>query len=202
MSLLDTLADDFKPAAQDLYDLALRANVRPRVTSARRSYALQSALYQKYLQGRSRYPAAPPGTSAHEYGYAFDMVVDNATDQADLGYVWRQWGGIYGGEEDPIHYAAPFSIPGAASAGQAPQAPGTDIARTLAPLANVVFAMIPGLSYIVSISYVTTLLWNLAKTYGGGESGAADLILYWLSHPGEFSVFVANVVWTSLKLLF
>lgn len=108
MSLLDQLDTNIRPFAQELFDIARMANVRPRVTSGIRSYATQQQLYKAWLAGHSKYPAAPPGHSAHEYGLAFDMVVDGDVNQSDCGVVWRSWGGIYGGEEDPIHFEHPL----------------------------------------------------------------------------------------------
>lgn len=111
VSLLDTLDPVLRPWAQRLYDVCLQARVNPRVTSAFRSYATQKSLYEAYLAGRSKYPAAPPGRSAHEYGLAFDMVVTGASNQVDCGIVWNSWGGDYGGEEDPIHFQYPGFTP-------------------------------------------------------------------------------------------
>jgi len=95
-------------------DLAGAAGVQPRVTSTLRSHSQQAHLYKRYLAGLSRYPAAPPGTSAHEFGYAFDMLVIGDDNQNDLGSVWQAMGGKWGGpNRDPIHFEYPgFSPPG------------------------------------------------------------------------------------------
>lgn len=202
MSLLDTLDPSFKPAAQSLYDLAQSAGVRPRVTSARRSYAKQAALYQAYIAGRSRYPAAPPGTSAHEYGLAFDMVVDNAVDQADLGTVWTQAGWVYGGEEDPIHYAAPFTAPGGASTAPSPSG---DILYTTADqrqmarqLADLLIGFVPGLSGIVGIAGMTNAILQVV----GVGPNAGSLLAWGLSHPFEFLGQFWDAMWAILKSYF
>lgn len=79
---------------------------RIRVTSVRRSRAKQALLYRRYLAGRSRFPAAPPGRSLHEYGLAFDMVTEPRSALGILGSWWRQLGGTYGGRRDPIHFDA------------------------------------------------------------------------------------------------
>jgi len=49
--------------------------LKPVVVSVRRDYTDQAKLYQNYLAGKSRWPAAPPGQSAHQYGVAFDATV-------------------------------------------------------------------------------------------------------------------------------
>jgi len=83
------------------------------VTSARRSPQQQYHLYQKYLRGESKLPAARPGTSLHEYGRAFDLArpgVDPLGDTIlyDLGELWTQWGGRWGNSRDPVHFDVPF----------------------------------------------------------------------------------------------
>jgi hypothetical protein len=54
---------------------------------------------------------APPGTSAHEYGEAFDVVVEPFDALADLGGLWQSWGGTWGAQNDPVH----FELPGASA---------------------------------------------------------------------------------------
>jgi len=83
------------------------------VTSARRSPQQQYHLYQKYLRGESKLPAARPGTSLHEYGRAFDLArpgVDPLGDTIlyDLGELWTSWGGRWGNSRDPVHFDVPF----------------------------------------------------------------------------------------------
>lgn len=75
------------------------------VTSTRRSQADQARLYRAYRAGRSRYPAAPPGTSAHELGLAFDAVVTPSQYQPAYGALWERIGGEWGGRySDPVHF--------------------------------------------------------------------------------------------------
>lgn len=75
------------------------------VTSTRRSRADQARLYRSYVSGRSRYPAAPPGTSAHELGLAFDAVVHPPQYQSAYGQLWERIGGEWGGRySDPVHF--------------------------------------------------------------------------------------------------
>jgi len=76
------------------------------ISSVWRSHQEQVELYLAYLRGESKYPAAPPGRSMHEYGRAFDIVGPSDLLR-HLGEVWEavggRWGGRYG---DPIHFEA------------------------------------------------------------------------------------------------
>lgn len=188
MSLLDSLDSRLVAGAKDLYDLAQRVGVKPTVTSARRTYAQQQVLYQKYVDGQTRYPAAPPGTSAHEYGFAFDMTVVGAVNQRDLGTVWRQWGGVTGGEEDPIHFefggwrqlvTVQDLPPPMADAPPvlSPSSPGTTTAQALDILLSVLPTPLAG---IIGIAGLAEALSSLI-----GPSWET-LVLYWASHPAEF----------------
>jgi LAS superfamily LD-carboxypeptidase LdcB len=78
-----------------------------RVTSSWRSYSEQWMLYRRYLNGQSKYPAAPPGRSMHNYGRAWDVDDANLEQLAYMGAVWESWGGRWGGRYgDPIHFEA------------------------------------------------------------------------------------------------
>jgi len=90
-----------------LVNIAAAAGLSPLVSSARRSHAQQALLYRRFLAGQSRFPAAPPGASAHELGLAFDLWVNDESQLTDLGTVWEQMGGVWGGHfHDPIHFEA------------------------------------------------------------------------------------------------
>jgi len=105
---LDALIPELQPYAHELVRAAGAAGLFPRVTSTLRTYAEQKRLYDHYLQGLSPYPAAPPGHSAHEYGYAFDMVVAPIEDLVDVGEYWESLGGIWGGRKgDDVHFEYP-----------------------------------------------------------------------------------------------
>jgi D-alanyl-D-alanine carboxypeptidase len=105
------LIEPLQPFAQRLVHLAGVAGVQPRVTSTLRSHTQQQRLYAAYLRGESKYPVAPPGASAHEFGFAFDMVAATTEDLHDLGTVWRQWGGVWS-PTDEVHFEYPgFSAP-------------------------------------------------------------------------------------------
>lgn len=93
----------FRPWARWIYRTAELNRLSPRVASTYRSFSEQQRLYDRYRAGLSRYPAAPPGRSFHNYGLAIDMV---AARSAELGALWQSVGGTYGGSRDPVHFSA------------------------------------------------------------------------------------------------
>lgn len=103
---LNLLFPEFVPFARDFVDQVGAAGLQPRITSTRRSYAEQKRLYARFMAGQSQYPAAKPGTSAHEFGYAFDMIVSPYDYLWQLGDLWTQAGGVWH-ETDPIHFEYP-----------------------------------------------------------------------------------------------
>lgn len=128
------MVPELRPYASALVDLAGRSGLQPRVTSARRSHAEQARLYRRYLAGLQPYPVAPPGSSAHEFGMAFDLVVSpyDLTVFRQLGQIWLSWGGVWGGAfDDPIH----FELPGFPHA-KASSGPLTTIGKTIVQLAT------------------------------------------------------------------
>ena len=99
------LVPELRPYAEALLSALGQAGFNPRVTSTVRSYALQKKLYDAYRNGQSKYPAAVPGSSPHEYGWAFDLAVNDDTILAEAGELWESWGGTWGGRfSDPIHF--------------------------------------------------------------------------------------------------
>lgn len=112
-SSLEALIPELQQPARELFNVASYAGVRPQITSTLRTHSEQARLYKRFLAGNSKYPAAAPGTSAHEYGYAFDMIVNGDQNQFDLGTVWKSWGGVWH-ESDNIHFEYPGFIPGPA----------------------------------------------------------------------------------------
>lgn len=106
MASLRRLQPALFPWAQALVVVAIQNGLLPRITSTWRSTSQQARLYRRFLQGLSRFPAAPPGYSSHEYGWAFDLVTEPFESLADLGDVWRFWGGFWA-ESDPIHFEGP-----------------------------------------------------------------------------------------------
>ncbi len=108
---LSDLIEPLQPFAQSLVQLAGRAGVQPRVTSTRRTHSEQKRLYAAFQRGETHYPVAPPGRSAHEFGWAFDMVAATVEDLHDLGTVWVNAGGIWS-PQDEVHFEYPgFSAP-------------------------------------------------------------------------------------------
>ena len=94
-----------KRGLEELQKVARANGIAVTVTSTVRSRATQARLYRAYVEGRSRYPAAPPGTSKHERGLAFDIAVRPEGALQPLGELWESWGGRWGGRfADPIHF--------------------------------------------------------------------------------------------------
>lgn len=103
---LNGLIPQFRPWAQQLIRVAEYNRLSPRVTSTRRSRSTQARLYRTYLAGNALFPAAAPGTSAHEFGYAMDMVTTPLDALRSLGSLWRSWGGLWGAN-DVVHFEYP-----------------------------------------------------------------------------------------------
>lgn len=111
MTGLERLQPWLRGPAIWLYDVAVYNGLRPRVTSVIRTYQQQAALHRHNPSGL---PAAAPGTSKHEVGRAFDLVVADGRDSAAqraLGELWVSMGGTWGGRwtgrsYDPVHFAA------------------------------------------------------------------------------------------------
>ncbi len=105
--MFEELIIELQAPARELLSAAGQAGLQPRVTSTVRTHSQQARLFRKAQAGLSAYPAAPPGLSAHEWGFAFDMVVTPMEALADVGYTWQTWGGIWGSQADPIHFEYP-----------------------------------------------------------------------------------------------
>lgn len=108
---------DLDPALVPWVEYLLRVaqynGLRVAVTSTRRTRAQQQVLHQRYLQcqrsgSRQCLPAAVPGTSDHEVGRAFDLVVNGdyrGPHQRALGEFWQSLGGRWAGDADPVHFS-------------------------------------------------------------------------------------------------
>lgn len=167
---IDALIPELRAPARALESLAARAGVAPRITSTRRSHSEQSRLYRRFLAGGSQYPVAPPGSSAHEFGMAFDMVVVGEANQNDLGQVWESWGGVWGGRaSDPIHFEYPGFSPPRQEARSTPGCSG--LGSTIAAAADFVLGFAP---YIGAAELVATIV-----SLGFPRSA----VLKWLRNP-------------------
>lgn len=109
MTSLGQLNRGFRPYAAALLTVARAITPAARITSTRRSRAVQAALYLRYKAGLSRYPAAAPGNSMHERGLAVDLGGLSQPQLEWLGQLWESWGGRWGGRfshPDAIHFEA------------------------------------------------------------------------------------------------
>jgi len=99
----------FRPMAESILSLARRFGPY-RVTSACRSSREQAKLYADFLEGKSEFPVAPPGKSAHQKGLAVDIASESIDPYQDLvlhaiGASWRQADpSLVWSESDPIHF--------------------------------------------------------------------------------------------------
>jgi hypothetical protein len=155
---LDGLDANLRAAALAL-DGVVRDNGRVgKFTSTVRSRAEQSRLYRRFLAGLSQFPALPPGQSAHEYGLAFDYIVEplSADTQQQLGEIWQSWGGGWS-PTDAVHFELPGASDFALAAARAIAGPQSILSRgseALAYAADFYFGsnvaglmrLIPGLS--------------------------------------------------------
>jgi hypothetical protein len=170
------------------------------VTSTRRTQAEQQLLYERYLKGQSKYPAAPPGHSAHEYGLAFDMVVAGVDEQAAAGSVWTGWNGKYGGEEDKVHFEFPGFNPTAAATSQgtapAAQADGWLLStrRKAEQLADILVNLLP--TPFQGILNTATVAAMILSTLG---SDAASALEYLLVHPAEATDMFLDIMWGMIR---
>jgi len=107
----NALDPDLRVAMNELQQWLGSQRVILTITSTVRSGRDQDFLWKRFKAGNSGgLPAAPPGHSAHEYGWAFDAVVSPVEYQVAVGKAWEQlWGGKWGGSKDPVH----FELPGA-----------------------------------------------------------------------------------------
>jgi len=109
VATLSTLQPWLQPWANWIFRYGQTIDGRLVVTSARRSRAKQLELRMKYLSGESQIFAAMPGFSKHEIGEAFDLA-QVGIDPFDsrllpwLGKWWMYYGGLWGGDRDPVHF--------------------------------------------------------------------------------------------------
>ena len=106
---LDGLVDELRDPARELDALVARSGLSRRFTSTYRSRSEQERLYRAYIAGRHSFPVAAPGSSAHEYGEAFDYLVSPYEYQTDVGK--PGYPGAENGEEPGIWCTLSFQEP-------------------------------------------------------------------------------------------
>ena len=180
-----------KDACLELQKAVSDAGGIPTITSTLRTRAEQQFLWDRYQRGLSSLPAAPPGHSAHEWGWAFDMVVSPEQWQPSVGRLWAKWGGAYGGRRDPVH----FELKGAGKlayalgeqgydpsgqAGQATPQTQTEIWALPKRWRTILYAGEDfGLSFVPGVNYVILIAGLLKSGYPDSQ------ILTLLSQPVE-----------------
>jgi hypothetical protein len=94
-----------RPRADWALQVATHYRVPVTVTSTLRTFNEQAELRRRYEAGQSQFPANRPGDSAHNYGLAWDSVVDPRA-QAWWDYV-RTLAGFHVPQNDRIHAEVP-----------------------------------------------------------------------------------------------
>jgi len=105
MIALRGMDSSLRPYAEYALKVARFYGISPTVTSVYRGWAQQQKLRDRWLAGLSRWPANKPGDSAHNYGWAFDSVVE-PEDQANWNAI-RRWVGWEVFDSDEIHAQLP-----------------------------------------------------------------------------------------------
>jgi len=103
---LNGVLPDLVEAWRYLDQVVHASGLRGSLTSTVRTKAEQQRLYDRYVAGRAQFPAAPPGQSAHEFGYAVDYKVTPYAYQPDVGDYWVQMGGVWHAS-DAVHFEYP-----------------------------------------------------------------------------------------------
>jgi hypothetical protein len=112
--VLRTLDHRVQPFVRDFLLALAKLGIHSRITSGRRDRATQVRLWNAYRSGRSKFPAARPGTSIHETGLAFDVILQHIVPPSRppyphpyevAGRIWEGLGLTWGGRfRDPIHF--------------------------------------------------------------------------------------------------
>jgi len=105
MIALRGLNSELRPYAEWAHEIAEYYGISPTVTSVKRTWEEQQELYTAYVQGHSRYPAAKPGESAHQYGFAWDSWV--RPDQMPMWTAIRRYVGFIVPAGDEVHGELP-----------------------------------------------------------------------------------------------
>lgn len=97
-----------EPCTRSWYRAALvdlrRAGISVTTTSTRRTTAEQSRLFQAFLAGKARFPAARPGTSTHELGIAVDLVPQTPKALPAVILIMKRHGFKWAGLRDRVHF--------------------------------------------------------------------------------------------------
>jgi lambda family phage tail tape measure protein len=114
---LDTARQRLQDYANRLVERAAAEGIDLKVTSLVRSRDEQQRLYDAWLaRGKTGLPAAPPGTSKHEQGLAFDVSIQGGGSPEQwqrLGQVGKSMGLRWGGDfsrADPVHFEIPTEV--------------------------------------------------------------------------------------------
>lgn len=176
---LDQLDPDLRAGLQEFQKFLSDNGALPTLTSTVRSAREQDFLWRRSQRGDSPLPAAPAGHSAHEYGWAFDLVVSPYSLQRGAGLAWEKyWGGKWGGTRDPVH----FELPGASQlAWQLGESGAQPSGRQAPPeggpfyqLADFLSAFVPGLGIVQMVDTLVSLL-----------DGNNDIATFYVHHPAE-----------------
>jgi hypothetical protein len=81
-----------------------RDGIHLTITSTHRTFSEQKVLYTAYLEGRSKFPALPPGQSRHHLGLAVDLVPDHEACLERVVEVLRILNWKWAGPSDSVHF--------------------------------------------------------------------------------------------------
>jgi hypothetical protein len=181
---LDALDPDLRQGLLDFQQWLSGQGVIPTITSTVRSYRDQKFLYDRYQNNpHANLPAAPPGHSAHEYGWAFDMIVSPAQYQHAVGKAWEKlWGGKWGGARDPVHFELPGASQLAWHLGESGAQPEGSASGALTPPAEggAFYKLADFLSSFTPLGVV-----QIANTLVTLLDGHTDIATWYLDHPAE-----------------
>jgi hypothetical protein len=174
---LDSLDPDLRQGCLELQQLCSSNGLQTRITSTVRTYAQQKYLWDRYQAGNSSLPAAPPLHSAHEYGWAFDMVVTPYEYQQVVGGWWETyWGGTHGGKSDPVHFELPGAGKAAYQLGEQSQPAPVEKTTFAEGAYDFALGMFPGYSTVQLVATILQLVPGLKQA----------TVLDWLANPHKY----------------
>lgn len=107
-----SLQSRYQPFVRAFLRALAQAGIKAELTSTRRDLDEQKRLYDCFKRtgcsncrrGPGCFPAAPPGTSTHALGLAFDLRLTPPV-YTKVGEAWESLGLTWGGRfRDPIHF--------------------------------------------------------------------------------------------------